>query len=113
MIPCLLAKSIDRLVLPYQTMVANNPKNVSARLQIAILYARYGLYEDAEIAFEGVMPPPEEAARTEGPFGEWPGYYASAERPEPVFRIKACYHRDDPIVTAAPPAKPTAATDPR
>jgi tetratricopeptide (TPR) repeat protein len=50
----LLAKSIDRLVLPYQTMVANNPKNVAARLQIAILYARYGLYEDAELAFEAL-----------------------------------------------------------
>jgi len=62
---------------------------------------------DAEIAFEGVMPPPEEEARTEGPFGEWPGYYASAGRPEPVFRVAACYHRNDPIVTAMPPAKPT------
>ncbi|HSR56236.1 MAG TPA: UbiD family decarboxylase, partial [Alphaproteobacteria bacterium] len=62
---------------------------------------------DAEIVFEGVMPPPEEESRPEGPFGEWPGYYASAERPEPVFRVAACYHRDDPIVTAAPPAKPT------
>jgi import receptor subunit TOM70 len=27
---------------------------VAARLQIAILYARYGLYEDAEIAFEAL-----------------------------------------------------------
>ena len=35
-------------------MVANNPQNISARLQIAILYARYGLYEDAEIAFEAL-----------------------------------------------------------
>jgi tetratricopeptide (TPR) repeat protein len=50
----LLVKSIDRLVLPYQTMVINNPENISARLQIAILYARYGLYEDAEIAFEAL-----------------------------------------------------------
>lgn len=50
----LLVKSVDRLVLPYQTMVANNPKNVAARLQIAILYARYGLYEDAELAFEAL-----------------------------------------------------------
>ena len=50
----LLAKSVDRLVLPYQTMVANNPKNVAARLQIAILYARYGLYEDAELTFEAL-----------------------------------------------------------
>jgi len=50
----LLTKSIDRLVLPYQTMVANNPENVAARLQIAILYARYGLYEDADLAFEAL-----------------------------------------------------------
>ena len=51
----MLAKSIDRLVLPYQTMVANDPQNIAARLQIAILYARYGLYEDAEIAFEALQ----------------------------------------------------------
>lgn len=62
----LLAKSIDRLVLPYQTMVANNPKNISARLQIAILYARYGLYEDAEIAFEALneLAPENSAVKT-------------------------------------------------
>ena len=35
-------------------MVSNDPKNVAARLQIAILYARYGLFEDAEIAFEAL-----------------------------------------------------------
>lgn len=51
----LLAKSIDRLILPYQTMVTSNPENIAARLQIAILYARYGLYEDAEIAFEALI----------------------------------------------------------
>ena len=50
----LLAKSIDRLVLPYQTMVVNDSENVAARLQIAILYARYGLYEDADLAFESL-----------------------------------------------------------
>jgi tetratricopeptide (TPR) repeat protein len=62
----LLAKSIDRLVLPYQTMVANNPKNVAARLQIAILYARYGLYEDAELAFESLneLAPGDSAVKT-------------------------------------------------
>lgn len=48
----LLSKSIDRLTRPYQVMVINNPSNIAARLQIAILYARFGLYEDAEIAFE-------------------------------------------------------------
>ena len=50
----LLVKSIDRLVLPYKTMVANDPGNIKARLQVAILYARYGLYKDAEIAFEAL-----------------------------------------------------------
>ena len=50
----LLTRSVERLVLPYQTMVANNPKNITARLQVAILYARFGLYEDAEIAFEAL-----------------------------------------------------------
>ena len=62
----LLAKSIDRLVLPYQTMVVNNPGNVAARLQIAILYARYGLYEDAELAFESLneLAPSNSAVKT-------------------------------------------------
>ncbi|MCP4389416.1 MAG: tetratricopeptide repeat protein, partial [Gammaproteobacteria bacterium] len=62
----LLAKSIDRLVLPYQTMVVNNPQNIGARLQIAILYARYGLYEDAEIAFEALdeLAPDNSAVKT-------------------------------------------------
>jgi UbiD family decarboxylase len=62
---------------------------------------------DAELVFEGFMPPPEEEARDEGPFGEWPGYYGSNIRPQPVFRVEALYHRDNPIVVAQPPAKPT------
>ncbi|MEA2938602.1 MAG: hypothetical protein QOC56_2106, partial [Alphaproteobacteria bacterium] len=61
----------------------------------------------AEIALEGYMPPPEEETRAEGPFGEWPGYYASDSRPEPVLRVQAIYHRHDPIITGNPPAKPT------
>jgi UbiD family decarboxylase len=62
---------------------------------------------DAELVFEGFMPPPDEVAVPEGPFGEWPGYYASNQRPEPVLQVKAIYHRDDPIVVGAPPMKPT------
>lgn len=62
----LLVKSIDRLVLPYLTMVANDPTNIAARLQIAILFARYGLYEDAEIAFEALdeLAPENSAVKT-------------------------------------------------
>ncbi len=62
----MLAKSIDRLVLPYQTMVTSNPGNIAARLQIAILYARFGLYEDAQIAFEALneLAPDDSAVQT-------------------------------------------------
>jgi 4-hydroxy-3-polyprenylbenzoate decarboxylase len=62
---------------------------------------------DSELVFEGFMPSPDEVAVPEGPFGEWPGYYASNTRPEPVLQVKAIYHRDDPIITGAPPMKPT------
>jgi 4-hydroxy-3-polyprenylbenzoate decarboxylase len=61
----------------------------------------------AEIVMEGVMPPADVEARPEGPFGEWPGYYASPRHLEPVVRVAAIYHRDDPIVTGDPPVKPT------
>jgi 4-hydroxy-3-polyprenylbenzoate decarboxylase len=59
----------------------------------------------AEIVIAGEVPPPEIAARDEGPFGEWTGYYASGTRPEPVIRVKALYHRNDPIILGMPPMK--------
>jgi UbiD family decarboxylase len=62
---------------------------------------------DSELVFEGFMPPPEQRSEKEGPFGEWPGYYASSSRPEPVLEIKAVYHRNDPIIVGAPPMRPT------
>jgi UbiD family decarboxylase len=62
---------------------------------------------DAELVFEGFMPPPDEETRTEGPFGEWPGYYASNSRPEPILRVEAIYHRNDPIIIGTPPMVPT------
>jgi UbiD family decarboxylase len=62
---------------------------------------------DAELAFEGFVPPMSVASASEGPFGEWPGYYASGPHPEPVLQIEAIYHRNDPIVTGQPPTKPT------
>jgi UbiD family decarboxylase len=58
----------------------------------------------AEIALEGFLSPTER--RLEGPFGEWTGYYASASRDEPVFEVKALYHRDNPILLGVPPEKP-------
>jgi UbiD family decarboxylase len=62
---------------------------------------------DAELAFEGFMSPLEAGSRTEGPFAEWTGYYASDPHPEPELRIETIYHRDAPIVVGQPPAKPT------
>src|SRR5216117_2861581 len=59
---------------------------------------------DAEIVMEGWVDP--EEREVEGPFGEWTGYYASGERAEPVFRVEAIYHRNDPIILGVPPNKP-------
>ncbi|MDI9619219.1 MAG: UbiD family decarboxylase [Candidatus Nezhaarchaeota archaeon] len=54
----------------------------------------------AEIAIEGEAPPPSVESRNEGPFGEWTGYYASHVRAEPVVKVKAVYHRSNPIIAA-------------
>ena len=61
----------------------------------------------AEIAIEGFAPAPGVAAKMEGPFGEWTGYYASGASVEPVVKVKAIYHRDDPILHGQPPLIPT------
>jgi len=55
----------------------------------------------AEIAIEGEVPPPTEQVQTEGPFGEWPGYYAHGAAKEPVIRVKKLYYRNDPILGGA------------
>ncbi|MDP2720089.1 MAG: UbiD family decarboxylase [Dehalococcoidia bacterium] len=60
----------------------------------------------AEIAIEGEVLPPEVEMREEGPFGEWPGYYGSGERKEPVVKVKRIMHRNDPIIMGSPPLKP-------
>jgi 4-hydroxy-3-polyprenylbenzoate decarboxylase len=66
----------------------------------------------AEIAIEGEVPPPRVEARDEGPFGEWPGYYSGGTvgtgEPQPVIRVKAIYHRDNPIIHDSAPLWPGA-----
>jgi 4-hydroxy-3-polyprenylbenzoate decarboxylase len=63
----------------------------------------------AEIVLEGEVLPEESAP--EGPFGEWSGYYSREARPEPLIRIEAVYHRDEPIIlgigTSRPPSELT------
>ncbi len=44
--------------------------------------------------------------RVEGPFGEFTGYYGSAERPEPFIKVKRVMYRNNPIITGAPPFRP-------
>jgi 4-hydroxy-3-polyprenylbenzoate decarboxylase len=56
---------------------------------------------NCEIAIEGYLRPGH--IKTEGPFGEWTGYYASGEHPEPVLEVEALYHRNDPIILGVPP----------
>jgi 4-hydroxy-3-polyprenylbenzoate decarboxylase len=63
---------------------------------------------DAEVAIEGECPPLEEESRQEGPFGEWPGYYASGGKMDPVIKVKRVIYRNDPIIVGAPPIKPPA-----
>ncbi len=66
----------------------------------------------AEIAIEGEVPPPSVEARDEGPFGEWPGYYSGGTvgtgEPQPVIRVKAIYHRNNPIIHDSAPLWPGA-----
>jgi UbiD family decarboxylase len=59
---------------------------------------------EAELVVEGEIPPDER--RQEGPFGEWTGYYAAPEGPQPVVRVQAVYHRRDPINLGVLPGKP-------
>ncbi|MFB3885850.1 MAG: UbiD family decarboxylase [Thermodesulfobacteriota bacterium] len=63
----------------------------------------------AEIVLEGEIVRPGTETRDEGPFGEWPGYYAGyslGPRPEAAFKIKSILHRNDPIILGAPPLVP-------
>jgi UbiD family decarboxylase len=59
---------------------------------------------DSEFAIEGFCPPNQ--TRSEGPFGEFTGYYGSGEEQEPVLEVKAAYFRNDPINLGAPPGRP-------
>jgi UbiD family decarboxylase len=58
----------------------------------------------AEIVLEGFVEPNDE--RTEGPFGEFHGYYPGKEGIAPVVTVQRAYYRSDPILMGSPPAKP-------
>jgi UbiD family decarboxylase len=58
----------------------------------------------AEIVLEGFVEPNDE--RTEGPFGEFHGYYPGKAGTAPVVSLERIYFRSDPILMGSPPAKP-------
>jgi UbiD family decarboxylase len=58
---------------------------------------------NAEIAIEGFADPV--ARKTEGPFGEWTGYYAGGKSETPFVTVSTLYHRNDPILGGTPPAR--------
>ena len=66
---------------------------------------------NAELVLEGFSPPPNKVSLPEGPFGEWPGYYASGTIDRPVVKVSTIYYRDDPILTGDPPLKTYLNTD--
>jgi len=58
----------------------------------------------AEIVLEGHVEPSDE--RTEGPFGEFHGYYPGKAGTAPVVSIERICFRNNPILVGSPPAKP-------
>lgn len=51
----LLEKSLDRLVKPYRALVSMDSDNIRARQQVAIIYAKYGLYDVANREFDKIL----------------------------------------------------------
>jgi UbiD family decarboxylase len=58
----------------------------------------------SEIVLEGWAHPGD--VRTEGPFGEFHGYYPGTAHKAPAVTIERIYYRNDPILVGSPPAKP-------
>jgi UbiD family decarboxylase len=58
----------------------------------------------SEIVLEGYVEPNDE--RTEGPFGEFHGYYPGKAGTAPAVTVERIYFRKDPIIMGSPPAKP-------
>jgi 4-hydroxy-3-polyprenylbenzoate decarboxylase len=57
----------------------------------------------SEIVLAGWCPPG--ISRTEGPFGEWTGYYGRQGQ-APVIEVERIYYRNDPILVGSSPGRP-------
>ncbi len=51
----------------------------------------------AEIVLEGFISPDPKTYEPEGPFGEYPGYYAGRKTPKHAIRVECITYRNDPI----------------
>ena len=51
----LSVKALERQVRPYRMMLALNPSNTQAKMQIAIVYAQSGLYDRAITELEAIL----------------------------------------------------------
>ena len=80
---------------------ADQPNTAVKISGIGLPGIRWTAENNAEVVLEGYVDPNE--THIEGPFGEWTGYYASGEHPEPVLEVEAIYHRNDPIILGVPP----------
>ena len=58
---------------------------------------------DSEIVLAGWCPP--DTYRTEGPFGEWTGYYGR-QGETLVIDVERIYYRNNPILVGSPPGRP-------
>jgi UbiD family decarboxylase len=58
---------------------------------------------DSEIVLEGYIT---NETRPEGPYGEFMGYYAGGQFNNPVIKIEAVYHRNNPIILGTAPGRP-------
>ena len=58
---------------------------------------------DSELAIEGYV---YQERTSEGPFGEFMGYYSSGTTQSPTVKVEAVYHRNDPIMLGACVGKP-------
>lgn len=54
---------------------------------------------NAELVIEGIIRP--NSVKTEGPFGEFPGYYGRPEAGCPLVEVTALHYRSKPIITNA------------
>lgn len=51
----LMQKSLDRLIRPYEVMASLHPDDISSLMQVAIIYAKNGLYSQADKTFEKIL----------------------------------------------------------